>query len=114
MTLSTKQLNDLRQRRNKIYAAGGEDKIKQRHAKGLLTARERLNALFQPDTFQEMGTHVHHTARYFGMEDKELPSDGVICGTGYVNGIQVAAFSQDFTVAAGTLGKMHAQKIIQV
>jgi acetyl-CoA carboxylase carboxyltransferase component len=114
MTLSTKQLDELQERRAKIYASGGEDKIEQRHAKGLLTARERLLALFQPDTFQEVGTHVHHQVHHFGMADKVLPSDGVICGTGYVNGIPVAAFSQDFTVAAGTLGKMHAQKIVQV
>jgi acetyl-CoA carboxylase carboxyltransferase component len=114
MTLSSKQLDELRERRAKTFAAGGKDKIQQRHEKGLLTARERLIALFQPDTFQEMGTHVHHTAHHFGMENRELPSDGVICGTGYIGGGPVAAFSQDFTVAAGTLGKMHAAKIVQV
>ena len=102
MTLSAKQLEELRTRRTKILAAGGEDKLRQRHEKGLFNARERLLTLFQPDTFQEMGGHVHHSAHHFGMENKELPTDGVICGTGYVDGCPVAAFSQDFTVAAGT------------
>ncbi len=113
MTLLARYLEELRERRSKLLMAGGEDKINKRHARGQLTARERLLALFQPDTFQEIGAHIRHAARYFGMEDKELPSDGVICGTGYVNGCPVAAFSQDFTVAGGTLGKMHAHKIVQ-
>jgi acetyl-CoA carboxylase carboxyltransferase component len=113
MTLSAKYLEELRERRAKLLTAGGEDKINKRHTQGQLTARERLFALFQPDTFQEIGAHIRHTARYFGMEDKELPADGVICGTGYVNGYPVASFSQDFTVAGGTLGKMHAHKIVQ-
>jgi acetyl-CoA carboxylase carboxyltransferase component len=114
MALSEKLLENLRKRRDKIHAAGGADKIKKRHEKGLLSARERLDLLFQPGTFQEMGAHIRHTARHFGMADKELPADGVISGTGYVDGYPVAAFSQDFTVAAGTLGKMHAQKMVDV
>jgi len=114
MTISVRQLEELRKRRAQLLAGGGEDKLRKRHEQGLLGARERLLALFQPDTFQEMGIHVRHTGRLFGMENKELPSDAVICGTGYVNGSPVAAFSQDFTVAAGTVGKMHAQKIVQV
>jgi len=114
MTLSAKHLEELRERRAKLLAAGGEDKIQQRHAKGLLTARERLIALFQPDTFQEIGGHVRHSGQHFGMADKDLPGDAVICGTGYIDGCPVAAFSQDFMIAAGTLGKMHAQKIVQV
>ena len=95
MTLSKDLLERLRKRREQVYAAGGQDKVKKRHEKGLLTARERLLALFQPDTFQELGTHVQHSARHFGMEKKELPADAVIAGTGYVAGSPVAAFSQD-------------------
>jgi acetyl-CoA carboxylase carboxyltransferase component len=113
MTISPEQLKELKERRAKLLAGGGEDKAQGRHEKGLLTARERLLALFQPDTFQETGGHIRHTAQHFGMADKDLPADGVICGTGYVDGNQVAAFSQDFTVAAGTLGKMHAHKIVE-
>ena len=77
-----------------------------------MTARDRLDALFQEGTFQEHGAHVQHSARYFGMEKKVLPADGVVAGTGYVDGRQVSAFSQDFTVVGGSLGKMHAKKIV--
>ena len=92
--------------------AAARRRFSERHEKGLLIARERLTHLFQPDTFQEFGTFIRHTCTAFGMEDKDLPADGVIVGTGYVDGRQVAAFSQDFTVVAGTLGKMHAKKIV--
>ena len=68
--------------------------------------------LFQPETFQEFGTFIRRCTT-FGMAEKDLPADGVIVGTGYVDGRQVAAFSQDFTVVAGTLGKMHARKMCQ-
>ena len=112
MLLEEKFRTDLANRRDKIISAGGTDKIEERHEKGLLTARERLIALFQPDTFQEFGTFIRHSTA-FGMGDKDLPADGVIVGTGYVGGRQVAAFSQDFTVVAGTLGKMHARKMCQ-
>jgi len=105
-------IQELLARRQKLFTAGGEDKIEKRHEKGLLTARERLHVLFQPDTFQEFGAHVRHNATQLGMDKKEFPADGVIAGTGYVNGMPVAAFSQDFTVGAGTLGKMHARKMV--
>jgi acetyl-CoA carboxylase carboxyltransferase component len=112
MTLSAKLIEDLRTRRQKVSAGGGPEKIKARHDQGMMTARERLAALFQEDTFQEIGTHIRHISRNFGMEGRELPGDGVVVGTGYVHGRAVAAFSQDFTVVAGTLGKMHALKIV--
>lgn len=112
MTLFDRMLQELRDRRTKVIAAGGEKKIKARHDKGLMSARERLEALFQSGTFQETGTHIRHTARHFGMESKEIPADGIVAGTGYVGGRPVAAFSQDFTVVAGTLGKMHARKMV--
>lgn len=114
MTVSRKLLDELHKRQARVHAAGGEDKLRQRHEKGLLSARERLEYLFQPDTFQEFGAHVQHTARHFGMDQKALPADGIVAGTGYVNGSPVAAFSQDFTVAAGTLGKMHARKMVDI
>src|SRR5271166_4445949 len=112
MTLSKKLIDDLTARREKVFAGGGEDKIKARHDQGLMTARERLAALFQEDTFQEIGTHIRPVSTEFGMAGRELPGDGVVVGTGYVDGREVAAFSQDFTVVAGTLGKMHAMKIV--
>ncbi|TBW33566.1 acyl-CoA carboxylase subunit beta [Siculibacillus lacustris] len=114
MTLSVELLDDMNRRREEILAGGGADKLAQRHEKGLMTARDRLAALFQEATFQEMGTHVQHSARYFGMEKKVLPADGVVVGTGYVGGRLVSAFSQDFTVVGGSLGKMHAKKIVML
>jgi acetyl-CoA carboxylase carboxyltransferase component len=112
MTIAAKLIDDLRARVRKIELGGGEDKIKARREAGLMTARERLAGLFEEDTFQEIGTHIRHDAHHFGMADKDLPGDGVVVGTGYVDGRPVAAFSQDFTVVAGTLGKAHAMKIV--
>lgn len=114
MAISRKLLDDLREKRKAVKDSGGVDKAKARHEKGQLTARERLDALFQQGTFQEIGTLVTHRARSFGMDGKKIPADGVVVGTGYVDGRQVAAFSQDFTVSAGTLGQMHAQKMVDV
>ena len=112
MPLDEKFRTNLANRREKIDSSGGPRKIEERHKKGLLTARERLTALFQADTFQEYGAHVRHGATAFGMADLDVPSDGVVVGTGYVDGRQVAAFSQDFMMMGGTLGKMHARKIV--
>lgn len=114
MTLPPRLAQLLDQRRAAIVAAGGADKLAARHEKGQLGARERLEALYLSGTFQEFGTHVQHDAHAFGMEGKLLPSDGVITGTGFVDGQHVAAFSQDFTVHAGTLGKAHANKIVRL
>jgi acetyl-CoA carboxylase carboxyltransferase component len=111
MSLDSKIRKRLTDRRGFIEAGGGKAKIEERHEKGLLSARERLNSLFMPDTFQEYGAHIKHTCTHFGMGGKDIPADGVIVGTGFVGGRQVAAFSQDFLVVAGTLGKMHARKI---
>ena len=109
-----KDLTDrLAEQRKTVFAAGGADKIAKRHEKGLLSARERLDHLFEAYTFQEIGTHIQHTATAFGMAGKSMPADGVVVGTGYVDGRQVAAFSQDFTVAAGTLGNKHAHKMVE-
>ena len=113
MPLDAKILDTFKERRKKVFAAGGEDKIKKRHDKGLMSARERLNYLFQPDTFQELGAYIKHQCTSFGMEKEDFPGDGIVAGTGYVDGRQVTAFSQDFTVLGGSLGKMHAQRMIQ-
>jgi acetyl-CoA carboxylase carboxyltransferase component len=113
MPLDSKSLKTLRDKHRHVLAAGGEKKLQERREKGLLSARERLTRLFTPDTFQEFGTFIRHTCTAFDMGDKDLPADGVIVGSGYVHGRQVSAFSQDFTVVAGTLGKMHARKMCQ-
>ena len=95
-------------------AGGGAEKAEARRAKGLMTARDRLAALFQADTFQEFGLHARHETDHFTIESKAMGGDGVVTGIGYVDGRPVAAFSQDFTVAGGSLGRTHAEKICTV
>jgi propionyl-CoA carboxylase beta chain len=111
MALPKALLEDLEKRRAVARAGGGEDKLEARRKKGVMTARDRLEALFQPGTFLEQGMHAEHDCHNFGMEKKSLPGDGVVTGTGLVDGRLVAAFSQDFTVSGGSLGRIHAKKI---
>jgi propionyl-CoA carboxylase beta chain len=111
MPIAPAHLEDLRKRRAAAVVAGGTDKLEARRKKGILTARDRISALFQPGTFQEFGQHANHACHNFGMEKKSLPTDGVVTGVGHVLGRPVAAFSQDFTVAGGSLGRIHAKKI---
>ena len=112
--MTTDRLDELRQKHEKLQSAGGEDKIKKQHDSGKLTARERLNLLFDEGSFVEQGTFVEHRCTDLGMDKMELPSDGVVTGCGTVNGRQVFAYAQDFTVRGGTLGNMHAEKIVKV
>jgi propionyl-CoA carboxylase beta chain len=114
MPIDPKKLELLTERRRIAQAGGGEDKLAARRAKGLMTARDRLSHLYEANTFQEMGQHAQHGCHNFGMEKKNLPCDGVVTGIGYVAGRPVAAFSQDFTVAGGSLGKVHAHKICEL
>ena len=114
MAIKKEFLEDLEARREKVLAGGGQDKLDARRKKGLMTARDRLDNLFQAGTFMEFGMHAQHACHNFGMEKKELPADGVVTGTGYVGGRPVAAYSEDFTVAGGSLGAMHAQKIVSI
>lgn len=111
MAISKAMLEQLEQKRAAAKAGGGQDKLEARRKKGLMTARDRLNELFQAGTFQEAGLHADHDCHHFGMESKSLPGDGVVTGTGLVDGRAVAAFSQDFTVGGGALGRIHAKKI---
>ncbi|MFZ4484109.1 MAG: acyl-CoA carboxylase subunit beta [Chthoniobacterales bacterium] len=111
MPIDEKLLHDLDDRRARILGSGAPDKVEQRHEKGLLTARERIDLLFQPDSFQEFGMFAEHQCTNFGMADKKLPADGVVTGVGIMDGRAIASFSQDFLVAGGSLGRVHAQKI---
>lgn len=111
MPISPAFLEELQARRAIALAGGGLDKLAERTKKGLLTARERLAGLFEPGTFLEFGLHAQHDCHHFGLEKKALPCDGVVTGVGYVNGRPVAAFSQDFTVGGGAVGRIHAKKI---
>ena len=105
---------DLQQRKERIYFGGGKKAIEKQKAMGKMTARERIIALLDEDSFYEYDIFVEHDSHDFGMEDKELPGDGVIIGTGDICGSPVAVFAQDFTVAGGSLGFMHARKITKI
>lgn len=104
----------LRQKRNRILEGGGADRVKKQHESGKLTARERIDLLLDPRTFQEENVFVSHRNTGFGLDKQELPGDGVVTGHGYVDGRLVFVYSQDFTVAGGSLGEMHAAKIARV
>ncbi len=108
------KLDRLAELEAKVKAGGGEERIKQQHALGKLTARERIDLLFDPGTFQELDLFVHHRSTNFGMDKVSIPADGVVTGYGKVNGGTVCVFSQDFTAKGGTLGEMHARKICKV
>ena len=97
-----------------VMQGGGPKRIEKQHAKGKLTARERLNLLFDEGTFVELDALVHHRCTNFGQEKKELPGEGVVTGYGLVDGRLVYAFAQDFTVEGGSLGEKHAHKIWKV
>lgn len=97
-----------------VRLGGGEKSIEKQHKKGKMTARERLNILFDEGTFVELDVLVHHRCTNFGQEKKELPGEGVVCGYGTVDGRLVYAFAQDFTVEGGSLGEQHAHKIWKV
>jgi len=109
-----KEVRELQKRRAKVLLGGGEDANKKQLAMGKMTARQRLLVLMDQETFQEMDMFVQHVARDFGMEKKELHGDGVITGTGKILGKNICVYAQDFTVAGGSLGLMHARKIAKV
>ncbi len=108
------KIQDFESRVQALMRMGGEKQIQKQHDGGKLTARERLDHLFDQGTFQEVQLFVKHQSNLFGMDKKEIPADGVITGFGKVNGRTVFAASQDFTSAGGTLGEMHAKKIWKV
>jgi propionyl-CoA carboxylase beta subunit len=93
---------------------GGADRLKRQHAQGKLTARERMELLFDPGTFEELDKLVTHRCRDFGMADQLVPGDGVVSGHGLVGGRQVFAFAQDFTVFGGSLSETNAAKIVKI
>ena len=97
-----------------ILQGGGEKRIEKQHAKGKMTARERLEKLFDDGSFIELDQFVKHRCTNFGQEKKDLPAEGVVTGYGTVDGRLVYAFAQDFTVEGGSLGEMHAKKIWKV
>jgi len=111
---STKKVQELIKKREEVLQGGGEKAIQKQVAMGKMTARERILALLDEDSFNEYDLFVEHEARDFGMEQKVLHGDGVITETGTVGGRPVCVFAQDFTVAGGSLGSMHARKITKI
>jgi len=101
---------EMEKRREAARMGGGEKRIAAQHAKGKLTARERLDILLDEDSFEELDAYVEHDCMDFGMETQKVPGDGVVTGSGTINGRLVYVFSQDFTVFGGSLSKRHAEK----
>ncbi|MFC3214807.1 acyl-CoA carboxylase subunit beta [Novosphingobium panipatense] len=105
---------EMEKRRDAAKLGGGQKRIDAQHAKGKLTARERLDVLLDEGSFEEMDLYVEHDCVDFGMQDQKIPGDGVVTGSGTINGRLVYVFSQDFTVFGGSLSARHAQKICKV
>ena len=104
------KISAFEEKEQSLKLMGGEKQIKKQHDANKLTARERLAILFDEGTFQEVQLFVQHRSSLFGLDKKEIPSDGVITGFGKVNGRTVFAAAQDFTSSGGSLGEMHAKK----
>ncbi len=114
MSLLSKKIHELQERTAKAVQGGGDKAIAKQIAMGKLPARERINKLLDPGSFYEYDLFIEHDAREFGMENKSLAGDGVVIGTGTINGKPIAIYAQDFTVAGGSLGSMHARKITKI
>jgi len=108
------RLKEMRERYAGARQGGGEERIAKQHAAGKLTARERIEALLDPGSFQELDALVIHRSRDFGMEKNRIPGDGVVTGHGRIDGRNVYVFAQDFTVFGGSLSETFAEKIIKV
>jgi propionyl-CoA carboxylase beta chain len=107
-------IQQLEQKRAAARLGGGQKRIDAQHAKGKLTARERLEVLLDEGTFEEWDMFVEHRCTDFGMQDNKIPGDGVVTGYGMINGRLVFVYSQDFTVFGGALSESHAEKICKI
>lgn len=108
------KLDELSEKKEAAKLGGGEQKIKNQHDKGKLTARERVELLVDEGSFDETGMFVKHRAKDFGLDKQNYPGDGVITGFAKINGKPIALFSQDFTVFGGSLSETHAEKIVKI
>lgn len=114
MTQEDPRILELREMRKKALAGGGEERIAKHHAKGKMTARERIDLLLDPGTFIELSPFIQQQVDELGISDERIPGDGVVSGYGKVDGRTVYVYAQDFTVSGGSLGEMHGRKICQV
>ena len=107
-------LQKLEENRTRARLGGGQVRIDSQHKKGRLTARERIDVLLDEGSFEEIDTYVVHNCVDFGIDTQKIPGDGVVTGSGTINGRLVFLFSQDFTVFGGALSERHAQKICKI
>ncbi|NQV54368.1 MAG: methylmalonyl-CoA carboxyltransferase, partial [Rhodospirillales bacterium] len=107
-------IHHLEEQRARARAGGGKKRVEAQHSRGKLTARERIDLLLDPESFEEWDMFVEHRSTDFGMEKKSVPGDGVVTGHGTINGRTVFVFSQDFTVFGGSVSETHAEKICKV
>lgn len=111
---SLEKADRLRSLRERAFAGGGEEKIERQHARGKLTARERMEFLLDEDSFEEFDMLVTHRSTSFGLDKMKIPGDGVVTGYGTIDGRQVYVFSHDFTVLGGSLSETFAEKILKI
>lgn len=114
MATVQQKIEELQNRKEKAKFGGGQKRIDKQHASGKLTARERIAILLDEGTFTELDQDVVHRCNNFGMEKEMMPTDGIVTGYGTVEGRLVYVFAQDFTVQGGSLGEMHAAKLVKV
>ncbi len=108
------KIQDLRQRKAKSHQGGGEERIAAQHARGRLTARERIDLLLDKGSFREIDAFAEHRTNEFGLDRQKYLGDGVVTGWGTIDGRLVYVFSQDFTVFGGSLGEVHAEKVCKL
>ncbi len=113
-SIADERIRELRERREATLLGGGEKRIEKQHAKGKLTARERVELLLDEGSFEEWDAFVQHRCRDFDMDEQQIPGDGVITGHGLIDGRKVFVFSQDFTVFGGSLSEAYARKICKI
>ena len=114
MSVNDDRVEDLRRRKSQAAGGGGQARVSAQHAKGKMTARERIESLLDDGSFMEVDTLVEHRCRDFEMDRNVIPGDGVVCGHGTIDGRVVYCFAQDFTVYGGSLGEMHGLKICKI
>ena len=107
-------IDDLRRRKAQAEAGGGQQRIAAQHARGKMTARERIEQLVDEGSFVEVDSLVEHRCTDFDMDRNVIPGDGVVCGHGTIDGRTIYCFAQDFTVYGGSLGEMHGLKICKI
>lgn len=114
MEAREKRIQELRERKRRLQQGGEPDSVAKQHAKGKLTARERLSLLVDPGSFVEMNLFAKHHCTDFGMDKLEAPGDGVVTGYGKIGGRNVSVVAQDFTIHGGSVGEVHIRKVIRM